>query len=201
MKATALALGLLTAWAALVAAQDQSQPAPKSSAVRPRGATNSPIEITSQSVTHSNIAGVTIFTGNVKAWDDKMELFARKMTVKFVNVVNANKSETRSIASILADGDVVIVNKQDKTRAAADHALYQAAADTIELTGNTLMESSGLFTTADVVFYDRAGGVLTGKGNVKVVVDPGALGRTNLFQSVKPEPKNDPGPAKKRDPK
>jgi lipopolysaccharide transport protein LptA len=177
-------LGVVTLLAG--AAFAQVKPADPAT-TRPRAGTNAPIQITSQSVTHSNAAGVTIFTGNVRAWDEEMELIAKVMTVKFV--VDA-KTQARSIATILADGDVVILNKKDKSRALADKATYQAASDQVELTGHTLMESGGLLTTADKVIYDRTnGGVLYGQGNVKVDVnDPNLLNRTNRFNLLKPVP-------------
>jgi len=196
MNTRALAFSLFVAGAAVLAAQNKPQPAePPKAANKARAATNSPIEITAQTVTHSNIAGVTIFTGNVKAWDDEMELYSRVMTVRFLNVTNQDKSVTRSIATIIADGDAVIVNKKDKSMAAADKAVYRATDDRVELTGDTLMESSGLFSTADLVIYDRAGGgVLKAIGNVRVVVDPSTLGRTNRFGRAKPEQRKEAAP-------
>ncbi len=192
MKTTATSLAVVALLAGTVLVTAQVKPAAPSPA-KARASTTAPIEITSQSVTHSNLAGVTIFTGNVRAWDDEMELISKVMTVKFVT---DPKTQARSIATILAEGDVVILNKKDKSRAVADRATYQAAADQVELTGNTLMESGGLLTTSDKVVYDRAnGGVLSGHGNVSMKIeDPKLLSRTNRFNLLKPSPPKSDAP-------
>ncbi len=185
MKASLVPLAVFAACATLALAQNT--PAPQAPAQKSKPAsTNAPIEITSAAMTHSNLAGITIFTGNVKAWDDDMELHAEMMIVKFTP--STNRNERQSIASIHADKDVLIINKKDGSKALADKAVYDAKTDIIELTGRTLLDREGILSRQDFVVYDRANSVLQTRGNVSTKIEPELLKRTNSFNRVKLEP-------------
>ena len=68
-----------------------------------------------------------------------------------------------NIDRILAEGDVEIINKKDKTRAVGGHALYTAATEILVLTINPKLYTKQGVLIGKVIEYNRVTGSLSAK--------------------------------------
>lgn len=117
---------------------------------------------------------VATYSGHVRVNDPQMEMQCDFLKVKL-------PPSGGTVQEILAEGHVVLLNKQDQTRATGAKAVYAAATDLVELTGNPVLETLQGVLTGDVVVFDRAKDRLQARGNVKMKLKPELLKRPNLL--------------------
>jgi lipopolysaccharide transport protein LptA len=137
---------------------------------KPEATANNAIVITAESFEYDAKSGVAIYSGDVHAEDPQMDIRCGVLTARFA----ASGSE---IETITAEKSVTIVNKGDQTRGKGDKAVYTAATDVLELTGNPSLETAQGELTADSVVLDRREGKLRAKGSFKMKLKPDALRR------------------------
>lgn len=157
LLASAAALGLAHTLAAQPAA--------------PEDAATNVIVITAAEFVYDAKSGVAVYTGDVHAEEAQMDIRCGVLTARFA----ASGTE---IESITAERSVVILNKSDQTRGRGDKAVYTAATDVLELTGNPSLETAQGELTAESVVLDRREGKLRAKGSFKMKLRPDALKRS-----------------------
>lgn len=91
--------------------------------------TNPPVNIFADYLEFYHQTGVAIYTGNVRVQNAQLDLASERLTIR--------RSTNGSIESIVAETNVVIANKVDKSRATGDRADYKVEEDQeiIVLTG------------------------------------------------------------------
>jgi len=109
-------------------------------------------------------------------------LACETLTVRMVDeakpgAAQATSSTGGKISSILAEQRVVMINKQDGSRATGDKAVYTAVNDSVELTGSPKIERPDGDLTADLVTLDRARNSLKARGNVHMIYRPDAANK------------------------
>ncbi len=97
--------------------------------------------------------GTAVYSGNVRAEDDQFEVHAQ--------TIHLHRGASGNIDSLIADKDVLVIDKADGSRAMGDQAVYTAdasGAQRVTLTGNPRWQSGdGLSEgTAKTFVYDRA---------------------------------------------
>jgi lipopolysaccharide export system protein LptA len=166
--------------------------------------TNSVIEVKSEGFEFSQLSGVAVWSGNVRVTDPQMNLTCGVLTGKSAPEpakapgANGAKETPRTpgdalnvpilggkIESLVAEKNVVIINKRDKTRATGEKAVFNAAADTVELTGNPALQTPQGKMWADVIVLDRGNGKLRGVGNFRMEIDSELLTKTNKTGGAK----------------
>ncbi len=117
---------------------------------------------------------VAVYTGNVRADDPKMLITCEKMTIK--SAANTNRIDT-----IIAEQQVVMVNKQDKSRASGEKAVYVMATDTVDLTGTPLLENDSGKIWGEAIVLNRAENILRATGGVKTEIQTRNANRSGPF--------------------
>ena len=143
----------------------------------PPPATPEPTVVTSDKLEVDYGKGIGLFTGNVLAVDPRITLRADQMTAYFSTGTNT----ARTIQRMKAAGGVVIA--QDKRKATAEHADYDATDGRVTLTGNPRVETpEGTVSGAKITFWH-------GQEKMEVVADAAATNRTQLIFQPEPEKK------------
>ena len=146
--------------------------------------------ITGDSFIFNPVKKTAIYTGNVVVIDPGMDLLCDKLTVYFVDKNETpEKPETPplpppgpekdlakkkpavapmvglggDIDRIIAEGDVEIINKKDKTRAEGGYAVYLAATEVLVLTINPRLYTKQGILSGRVIEFNRATGELSAK--------------------------------------
>lgn len=164
------------------------------------------VKVKSESFEFSQQSGVAIWSGNVRVEDPQMNLTCAVLTGKSAPDTSKDKNTPigtpkdaprtpgdalnvpilgGKIESLVAEKSVVIINKRDKTRATGEKAVFNAAADTVELTGDPSLETPQGKMWADLIVLDRANGRLRGIGNFRMEIDAELLTKTNKTGTVK----------------
>ena len=162
--------------------------------------------ISAENFMFNPLKNIAVYQGDVVVIDAQMDLLCDKLTIHFANkdkppqkpvVPPPNKSGAGAkstegdkpavapmvglggnIDRILAEGDVEIINKKDKTRAVGGHALYTAATEILVLTINPKLYTKQGVLIGKVIEYNRVTGSLSAKQAV-------------LENDGKPEPPSD----------
>lgn len=167
-------LAALWGWLAVASLAAQSAaPAP--------GATNE-VVIDSRSFERDPSARRLIWTGEVRARDALMDLECGVLTLTF----NESGSE---FEKVIAERDVRIVLKAEQTTATGDRAVYSIAAETLELTGNPVVQRPEGRLIGDLIVLDRKTGHLWATnrtGRVRMNLKFDALKQPGLL-APKPE--------------
>ena len=130
---------------------------------------------------------IFVYTGRVKVVDPEINLLCDKMTVTFndrkKNEKNGSGPVTQplpklqpkiqpkpvrppmmaqggQIKVILAEDNVVIINKKDKTRATGKKGIYTAATNLLVLTGNPVLYLKTGEVRGEIITWDRITGKL-----------------------------------------
>ena len=74
-----------------------------------------------------------------------------------------------NIETIIADGNVVIYNKKDKTRAVGKKAVYTSATEQVVLTGNPVLYTENSTVKGTLIILDRRTNKLSVKDPVEIV--------------------------------
>ena len=144
--------------------------------------------------------GEAIYRGKVVVTDRSMTLNCQLLRVQFApkagqpastNKANPIVSGTigGAVTQIDAEGDVVILDRTQGTKAEGSKAVYSAVTDKITLEGTppkvTFKNLNG-FTATGGIEYDRAAGVFRGKGQIRSFIAEARAG--NLFNfSTRPQ--------------
>ena len=139
--------------------------------------------ITGEYFTFNPLKHIAVYTGDVVVIDPQMDLLCDKLTIHFTDkkktpkkpvvppIPVAPKKPTvapmiglgGNIDRIIAEGDVEIINKKDKTRAVGGHALYTAKTEVMVLTvGPKLFTKQGVLL-AKTIEYNRVTGELSAR--------------------------------------
>jgi lipopolysaccharide export system protein LptA len=131
---------------------------------------------------------VATFTGHVKVVDPKGTMTADKMIV-YLSQQDDGGSGVRRIE---ATGGVVIA--QEGSKAIGDEAIYNAAEQTVVLSGAAQVQTEQGIVTGETVIYDMAKGTAQVKGRPRLIL-PGKekAGKTSLFPAS-PKPETQPKP-------
>lgn len=137
---------------------------------------------------------VATFTGHVKVVDPKGTMTADKMIVYLTQQDDSGSGVRR----IEATGGVVIA--QEGSKAIGDEAIYNAADQTVVLSGAAQVQTEQGIVTGETVIYDMAKGTAHVKGRPRLIL-PGkeTSGKTSLFptapkQQSQPKPQAAPNP-------
>ena len=154
---------------------------------------------------------IFIYTGRVKVSDPEIDLLCDRMTVTFrdrkrgrgdrvrpraepslkLDSKNQPKSvkppmmaQGGQIEAILAEDNVVIINKKDKTRATGKRGVYTAATNLLVLTGDPVLYLKTGEVRGEIITWDRVTGKLK-VSKAKVNIDE----KDNEKPAPKPAPK------------
>jgi len=147
--------------------------------------------ISAENFMFNPLKNIAVYQGDVVVIDAQMDLLCDKLTIHFADkdkpppkpvVPPPNKSGAGAkptegdkpavapmvglggnIDRILAEGDVEIINKKDKTRAVGGHALYTAATEILVLTINPKLYTKQGVLIGKVIEYNRVTGSLSAK--------------------------------------
>ena len=177
---------------------------------------------TSDSFNYNLKKRLVIYEGSVRVIDSTLDLSCDKLTVVFVDKADkpARKAEAKqpvngakkdplapmvgmggNVKMLIAEGNVVIVNRQNINRALGDKAVYTQLTEQVVLTskpGNPLpkiIDQKGGELSAPVIIYDRLTGNLGAKQGVKVI--QGAPEKSAPKETAPEPPVRRLGPPKK----
>ena len=147
--------------------------------------------ISAENFTFNPLKNIAVYQGDVVVIDAQMDLLCDKLTIHFADKDKASKKPVvpppnksgagtkpieggkpavapmvglgGNIDRILAEGDVEIINKKDKTRAVGGHALYTAATEILVLTINPKLYTKQGVLIGKVIEYNRVTGSLSAK--------------------------------------
>ncbi len=157
-----------------------AQPAPTNAPPAGRGE----VEILSDHFDYASQTRVIVCDGNVRVTDPQMQLTCKVLTAHMADVGN-------QITNIVATGSVVIdlLGEQGPSHATSDKAVYNAATDLVELTGNPVLKTRQGTLTGDVVVLDRGKNRLEARGHVRMLMPPEALKQPGLLTATNPPPR------------
>ena len=150
-----------------------------------------------------------IYTGKVKVVDPEINLFCEKMTVTFGKAIKQKGvgpapavlplllpklspdkpkqpmfAQGGQIQVIVAEKNVVIVNKEDKTRATGKRGVFTAATNLLVLTGDPVLFRDGVVVRGEVITWNRlTGKMIVSKAEVNI------RGEDKKKPAPKPAPK------------
>ncbi len=139
--------------------------------------------ITGEYFTFNPLKHVAVYTGDVVVIDPQMDLLCDKLTIHFADKKKdpvkpqtppapvVRKKPTvppmvglgGNINKIIAEGDVEIINKKDKTRAVGGHALYTAKTEVMVLTVDPKLFTKQGVLLAKMIEYNRVTGELSAR--------------------------------------
>lgn len=139
--------------------------------------------ITGEYFSFNPLKHMAVYTGDVVVIDPQMDLLCDKLTIHFADkkkdsvkpkvspAVVAPKKPTvapmvglgGNIDRIIAEGDVEIINKKDKTRAVGGHALYTAKTEVMVLTVDPKLFTKQGVLLAKMIEYNRVTGELSAR--------------------------------------
>lgn len=159
----------------LAIAQDAPAPAPpEKAAAAPAGnlltsnSSRGPIEITSDELEVRQPEQVAIFTGNVLAVQDTLNLKADRMKV-FYRPSEAQTEGQESISKIEVDGNVFLANPTETARGLK--GIYDVDANEIRLLGDVVLTRAENILKGEALIYNMTTGksVLTNAAKANVV--------------------------------
>jgi len=142
--------------------------------------------ISAENFMFNPLKNIAVYEGDVVVIDAQMDLLSDKLTIYFSDKDKAPKKKPvapppnksgadakpavapmvglgGNIDRIVAEGDVEIINKKDKTRAVGGHALYTAATEILVLTINPKLYTKQGVLIGKVIEYNRVTGSLSAK--------------------------------------
>ncbi len=142
-------------------------------------ATNQSVRVSSDHWVLHSISNLAVYSSNVRVVDSQMDLTCEVMTLR--------RSTNDSLESIVAETNVVIISKQDNSRATGDKAVYIVSPEreTVELTGNAHWQDSQHEVKADAFIFDRKDNTVRAEPNAYL-----KLPRVALDQSGPLSPKS-----------
>lgn len=150
--------------AAQAAATAAAAPAAKSGGI---GSSKDPIDISAQTTEVFQTEHRVVYRGEVEALQGVQRLRTPQLTLFFAQREGAPKAATSggmgagfgSIQRMEAEGPVFLVTPTQAAR--GDHGTYEAASDTITLTGNVTLKQDKNIATGDRLVIDQKSGHTT----------------------------------------
>lgn len=125
--------------------------------------TDSPVEVTADSLSVNQKDGSATFTGNVLIGQGDMRISAPTVDV-FYN------EDTSGISRLIARGGVTVVSGEDA--AESDDAEYNLDDGMILMSGNVLLSQGGNTVSSDNMVFDIDAGTAQMTGRVKTILRP-----------------------------
>jgi len=123
--------------------------------------TGLPVEVTAESLSVNQSDGSAVFEGKVDVSQGEMRMTADKVNVHY-------NQETKAIARLVAEGNVLLVQGPDA--AEANEATYNIDDGTVVMTGNVTVVQDTTTITADQMRLNLAANTAQMTGNVKTVL-------------------------------
>ena len=179
---------------------------------------------TSDSFNYNLKKRLVIYEGSVRVIDSTLDLSCDKLTVVFVDKSDkpapkaAEKPPLKggakappgpmvgmggNVKMLIAEGNVVIINRENKSRAIGDKAVYTQLTEQVVLTskpGNPLpkiIDEKGGELSAQVIIYDRLTGNLGAKQNEEAIRGGPAPVKPEVKETAPEPPVRRLGPPKK----
>ena len=142
--------------------------------------TNRVIRIHADRFFFDRSANLVSYTGHVHAEDEQLDLTC--------DTVNLHRSTTGVINDLVADGNIVIVDKTNGGRTTGDHAVYSAAdgGQLVTLTGHPHWQSGPGEATADAFIFDRMQNTYRAQGNAHLTLPSKFLTDANFLRGPQP---------------
>jgi lipopolysaccharide export system protein LptA len=149
--------------------------------------TNSPVSsndvlhVYSDHLTFDRQINLITYTGHVRVEDVQLDLLCDVMTVQLKSSTNGG------IDKIIADRNVVIIDKAHGGRTTGDQAVYSMrdGKQVVELTGNPHFQDGLREGTAKVFVFERLpdgkGSLLHAVGDAFLKIPPGSIGKEGVF--------------------
>jgi lipopolysaccharide export system protein LptA len=128
-----------------------------------------PVEITADRLDLDQAAGTAVFTGTVKVGQGTLRLAADRVEVFYEDEAAEGTGKVRRM---VANGNVTLTNGAE--HAEADHATYEVAAGTIDMTGNVLLTQGQNALSSETLHIDLETGTGQLQGRVQTIFTPGA---------------------------
>jgi lipopolysaccharide transport protein LptA len=134
--------------------------------------TNQITKVFSDHADFSSVSNLAIYSGNVRVVDSQMDLTCEVMTLR--------RSTNDSLESIVAETNVVIIGKQDKSRATGNKAVYivNPEKETVELSGQAHWQDGLREVKADTFIFDRKDNTVRAEPNAYLKLPRAALDQT-----------------------
>lgn len=126
---------------------------------------DTPVEITSESLELDQGGGAAIFTGNVIVAQGDIRMTCQRMRVEYGDGANGAKNEIKVIRMF---GGVTFVS--DAEAAESNEAVYTLSNEMLVMSGNVLVTQGPTALSADRLIYDLQSGDGRMEGNVKTVL-------------------------------
>ena len=135
-------------------------------------------------------SGLAVFRGNVKVTDaPTMVIECDLLTAHFGATTTSTNTALGSVDSIVAEQNVVIdfVTTQGKRHATGDKAVYSAATDVVELSGNPIVTIPQGRITGPVIILDRKNNKFRVPGSFKFVSSSNVAAQPFFPPTIKPK--------------
>jgi lipopolysaccharide export system protein LptA len=123
--------------------------------------TGLPVEVTAESLSVNQSDGSAVFEGKVDVSQGEMRMTADKVNVHY-------NQETKAIARLVAEGNVLLVQGPDA--AEANEATYSIDDGTVVMSGNVTVVQETTTITADKMRLNLTANTAQMTGNVKTVL-------------------------------
>ncbi len=105
---------------------------------------------------------VSVFTGNVYAWNDNFKIWSEKLIIEF-------KENQKEIKIIIAEEKVKII--KDDMNIKGDKAVYYPSLDKLNTSGNVEIDSNGNLINCDEITLDLENSISIMKSNTSKRVE------------------------------
>ena len=148
--------------------------------------TNQFIKIFSHQANLNTVSNLAIYSDNVRVVDPQMDLTCEVMTLR--------RSTNGSLESVVAETNVVIVGKQDNSRATGEKAVYIVNPDTetMKLLGNAHWQDDQREAKADSFIFDRKDNTIRAEPNAWLKLPRAAINQTGPLATKSIAPTNAP---------
>ena len=126
---------------------------------------DTPVEITSESLELDQGGGAAIFTGNVIVAQGDIRMTCQRMRVEYGDGADGAKNEIKVIRMF---GNVTFVSAAEA--AESDEAVYTLSTEMLVMSGNVLVTQGPTALSANRLIYDLQSGDGRMEGNVKTVL-------------------------------
>lgn len=139
--------------------------------------TNEVLKIISDHFQFLYESNLITYTGNVRIDDPQMELTC--------DVLNIFLTTNKTIQRIMAENRVVILNKQDKSRATGDRAIYiiNPNEEFVQLIGNPTWSNGQRQGKADIFVFDRKSKIFQARTNAAFKLPREQIGQPGLLDT------------------
>jgi lipopolysaccharide export system protein LptA len=128
-----------------------------------------PVEITAERLDLDQAAGSAVFSGTVRVGQGSLRLAADRVEVFYADSAGTGSGQVERMVAV---GNVTLSNGAEA--AEAEHATYEVAAGTIEMTGDVLLTQGQNALSSETLHIDLNGGTGQLEGRVQTIFVPGS---------------------------